>query len=252
MMDDRALRERLAPIQRGLGDRSYDKRKKSALEVEALVRQLQSEGNAELVKSTVTILSLEFTQSPNLNLRKGGLIGLAATAIALMQDTRLYLDLLLPPVLHCFEDPEGRVRYYACESLFNIAKVARGFILPYFNRIFEGLCKLFADTDVDVKNGAQLLDRLIKEIVTESETFDVEAFIPFLKKYMNRTNAYVRQLLVSWITVLDSVPEIDMLDYLPEFLSGLFSMLSDGNREIRQARAAGDAVAADCAAGAVA
>lgn len=40
---------------------------------------------------------------------------------------------------------------------------------------------------------------------------------------------------VGWITVLDSVPDIDMLDYLPDFLDGLFNMLSDGNREIRQA-----------------
>lgn len=57
---------------------------------------------------------------------------------------------------------------------------------------------------------------------------------------------------VAWITVLDSVPEIDMLDWLPgnflvlycvscvykmnivEFLDGIFNMLSDGNREIRQ------------------
>jgi hypothetical protein len=36
-------------------------------------------------------------------------------------------------------------RYYACESLYNIAKVARQAILPHFNPIFEGLCKLFAD-----------------------------------------------------------------------------------------------------------
>lgn len=35
--------------------------------------------------------------------------------------------------------------------------------------------------------------------------------------------------------MLDSVPDIDMLDYLPDFLDGLFNMLSDGNREIRQA-----------------
>ena len=32
-----------------------------------------------------------------------------------------------------------------------------------------------------------------------------------------------------------SVPDINMLDYLPDFLDGIFNMLSDGNREIRQA-----------------
>ena len=75
----------------------------------------------------------------------------------------------------------SRVRYYSCESLYNIAKIARGHILKYFNQIFDGLCKLFADGDVDVKNGANLLDRLIKDIVTESESFDVERFIPLLQ-----------------------------------------------------------------------
>lgn len=40
---------------------------------------------------------------------------------------------------------------------------------------------------------------------------------------------------VGWITVLDSVPDINMIDWLPDFLDGLFNMLSDGNKEIRQA-----------------
>lgn len=93
---------------------------------------------------------------------------------------------------------------------------------------------MFAHVDVDVKNGANLLDRLIKDIVTETETFDIEAFIPLLKKHIRRTKPYIRQLIVGWITVLDAVPDINMLDYLPDFLEGLFAMLSDGNREIKQ------------------
>lgn len=40
--------------------------------------------------------------------------------------------------------------------------------------------------------------------------------------------------------MLDSVPDINMLDWLPDFLDGLFNMLSDSNREIRQA--AGSAI----------
>jgi len=42
------------------------------------------------------------------------------------------------------------------------------------------------------------------------------------------------QLLVGWITVLDSVPDIDMLEFLPEYLGGLFDMLSDEKKDIRQ------------------
>lgn len=148
-----------------------------------------------------------------------------------MQD---YLDLLVPAVLKCFADQESRVRYYACESMFNIVKVARGHILKYFDVVFIGLCKLFADVDLDVKNAAVFLDRLLKDIASESESFDVDRFIALLQDHMKGNNPWVRALLVGWITVLDRVPDIEMLDWLPDFLEGLFDMLSDGNREIRQ------------------
>lgn len=223
-------------VQRSLGDRSNEKRKNAALEIEALVKSLHEANNLSMVQSVVAVLSTDFCTSMNSNYRKGGLVGLAATAIGLMHNSRNFLDALLPPVLHCFDDPESRVRYYACESLYNIAKVSRQSILAYFNQIFEGLTKLFADVDPDVKNGSSLLDRLIKDIVTEAdESFAVEQFLPILQNYIRRTNPYIRQLIVGWITLLDSIPDISMLDYLPDFLDGLFNMLSDSNREIRQA-----------------
>lgn len=223
-------------VQRSLGDRSNEKRKNAALEIEALVKSLHEANNLSMVQSVIAVLSTDFCTSMNSNYRKGGLVGLAATAIGLMHNSRNFLDALLPPVLHCFDDPESRVRYYACESLYNIAKVSRQSILAYFNQIFEGLTKLFADVDPDVKNGSSLLDRLIKDIVTEAdESFAVELFLPILQNYIRRTNPYIRQLIVGWITLLDSIPDISMLDYLPDFLDGLFNMLSDSNREIRQA-----------------
>ena len=221
-------------VQRMLGDRSYERRKTAALAVESKIKALEAQGNGEQVQNLISLLADNFTRSSNANHRKGGLIGLAAAAIGLMKDIYKYIPLLLPPVIHCFSDPESRVRYYACEALFNIAKVARQRILESFNEIFAGLCELYSDVDVDVKNGAQLLDRLIKEIVTESDAFDIKRFIPLLEKKLQTRNPYIRSLLVGWISVLDSVPFINMLDYLPHFLEGLFNMLSDDIREIRQ------------------
>ena len=49
--------------------------------------------------------------------------------------------------------------YYACESSYNVVKVARGAAMVHFNDLIEGLCRLFAHSDVDIKNGASLLDR---------------------------------------------------------------------------------------------
>jgi vacuole morphology and inheritance protein 14 len=209
-----------------LGDRSYDKRKAAALDVTALIKSLNEHHEKEKIVSVINLLAHEFARSRNVHHRKGGLIGLAAAAIGLGTDIDPYLNHLIPQVLECFDDPESRVCYYACESLYNISKVARTNVLRFFNQIFDGLCKLFAHVDVDVKNGANLLDRLIKDIVTETETFDIESFIPLLQKHIRRTKPYIRQLLVGWITVLDAVPDINMLDYLPDFLDGLFNMVS--------------------------
>lgn len=45
-------------------------------------------------------------------------------------------------MLACFADQDARVRYYACESMYNIAKVAKGEILPFFNDVFDALSKV--------------------------------------------------------------------------------------------------------------
>jgi vacuole morphology and inheritance protein 14 len=74
--------------------------------------------------------------------RNGGLIGLAAAAIALGSELPRHLAQIVPPVLACFTDQDARVRYYACEAMYNIAKVAKGEILVYFNDIFDALCRV--------------------------------------------------------------------------------------------------------------
>ena len=158
-------------------------------------------------------------------------------------------------MLACFSDQDARVRYYACESLYNIAKVAKGEILIYFNDVFDALCKLAADTELSVKNGAELLDRLVKDIVSESAAtyasilvpvqtvdpsddgqqqtaFSLPKFIPLLEERIHVLNPFTRTFLVSWITLLDSIPDLELVAYLPNFLGGLLRFLSDSNQDV--------------------
>lgn len=122
-----------------LGDRSYDKRKTGALSVEEIIKSHLVQQKHEKIHAIVKLLGDKYTRSNNQIHRKGGLIGLAATAIGLANQIDPFLKNLLEPVTQCFSDPEPRVRYYACESLFNIAKVARQSILKQsFNEIFAG------------------------------------------------------------------------------------------------------------------
>ncbi|CAN6295950.1 unnamed protein product [Urochloa humidicola] len=221
-------------VLRNLSDKLYEKRKNAALEIEGIVKQLATAGEHEKISAVISLLIHDFTYSPQANHRKGGLIGLAAVTVGLTSEAAQHLEQIVPPVISSFGDQDSRVRYYACEALYNIAKVVRGDFIIYFNKIFDALCKLAADSDANVQSAAHLLDRLVKDIVTESDQFSIEEFIPLLRERMNVLNPYVRQFLVGWITVLDSVPDIDMLGFLPDFLDGLFNMLSDSSHEIRQ------------------
>ncbi|CAG8957786.1 hypothetical protein HYFRA_00000123 [Hymenoscyphus fraxineus] len=253
-------------IQRALNDKLYDKRKVGALELERVIRDLATGKEYDRIKKVIQQLCNDFAYAVHQpHARNGGLIGLAAAAIALGPELARYLDEIVPPVLACFTDQDARVRYYACESMYNIAKVAKGEVLPYFNDIFDALCKLGADSELSVKNGAELLDRLIKDIVSESaatyvsvlqtsedsaiETdkesrdesmdlptaFSLADFIPLLKERIYVINPFTRTFLVGWINLLDSIPDLELVSYLPQFLGGIFKFLSDPNRDVHVA-----------------
>ncbi|KAJ4901304.1 Protein VAC14-like protein [Raphanus sativus] len=223
-----------AAVQRNLSDKLYEKRKSAALEIENTVKNLASAGDHEKLSKVIDMLVKEFAKSPQPNHRKGGVLALAAVTVGLSSEAPQYLEQIVPPVISSFLDQDSKVRYYACEALYNIAKIVRGEFIFFFNDIFDALCKLSADSDPSVQSAAHVLDGLVKDIVTESDEFSVQEFVPLLKERMNVLNPYVRRFLVEWITVLDSVPDFDMLGFLPDFLDGLFNMLSDSSHEIRQ------------------
>eukprot|EP00053_Salpingoeca_punica_P015814 m.146505 g.146505 ORF g.146505 m.146505 type:complete len:687 (+) comp16809_c0_seq1:187-2247(+) len=236
-MADKDYSPLTSSLVKGLNEKLYDKRKNAALEIEKMVKQFVAANEKTKIEQLISVLRREFIFSDNTNSRKGGLIGLAGTAIALGQSGEVlneFLRELIPPVLACFEAPDSRVRYYACETMYNISKVARGETLAFFVRIFDGLSKLAADPDSSVKSGAELLDRLMKDIVTEHRVFDITNFVGLLSERIFSVNPHTRQFLVSWLTVLDSVPDIHLLNYLPNFLNGLFKILSDQSGEIRR------------------
>jgi hypothetical protein len=66
---------------------------------------------------------------------QGALLCLAAATVGLGEPSELYLRQIVPPVLASFTDQDSRVRYYACEALYNIAKVARESFVIFFNEV---------------------------------------------------------------------------------------------------------------------
>jgi vacuole morphology and inheritance protein 14 len=54
-----------------------------------------------------------------------------------------------------------------------------------------------------------------------NKAFSLAHFIPLLTDRISVVSPFTRSFLISWLTVLDSVPELELVSYLPEFLDGL-------------------------------
>ncbi|XP_076259803.1 protein VAC14 homolog isoform X3 [Rhynchophorus ferrugineus] len=233
-MSDKDFAPLSAACVRALSDKLYEKRKAAALEIEKMVKEFAAVNNTGQIKRLLKVLGQDFGQSPNPHAKKGGLIGLAAIAIALGKETDGYTDELIKPILGCLSDQDLRVKYYACEALYNVVKVSRGSVLPHFSSIFNALSKIATDSEQNIKNASELLDRLLKDIVAESTTFDLDGFIPLLRERIYTKNAFSRHFIISWISVLHTEPTLDLISYLPEILDGLFRILEDTNVEIKK------------------
>lgn len=132
--------------------------------MERIVREASANREYERIAKIVDQLCHDYAYAVHQpHARNGGLIGLAAASIALgsvcgvgrlpkwintdavQEEVARYLKEIVPPVLACFTDQDARVRYYACESMYNIAKVAKGEILLFFNDVFDALCKVCSE-----------------------------------------------------------------------------------------------------------
>ena len=49
---------------------------------------------------------------------------------------------------------------------------------------------------------------LTKQIKSESSNLEIDSIIPLFQQYLKIKNPFIRQLLISWIVTLDSVPNV--------------------------------------------
>lgn len=62
--------------------------------------------------------------------------------------------------------------------------------------------------------------------------FSLAKFIPLLEERIHVINPFTRTFLVSWLTLLDTIPDLELVTYLPSFIGGLFKFLGDPNRDV--------------------
>ncbi|GAA5966035.1 hypothetical protein JCM3765_006545 [Sporobolomyces pararoseus] len=269
---------------KGLRHSDYERRKIASLQMEALVRDLalQTPPDDQRIKQIISQLwdyaAPRSAEGPNnMHTRSGGMIGLAGVTCGLSVGHEVlpaYLAAILKPVFSALDEAHPNIRFYATESIYNITKVAQGEILPYFNEVFDVMCKLVADTEASIKNGAELLDRTLKDIMAEYATtitiapgspsnnlidsreqvglgfekpidpqtpaklrkaFSLSKLIPLLSERIHVLNPFTRNFIISWLQLLDSVPDLQLITFLPSFFEGLLRYLSDPTAEVKAA-----------------
>lgn len=225
-----------------LAHKRYERRRLAAMEIEKVVRSLVATGNLERVRAILLLLSDDYVRSTSEDARKGGVVALAASAIGLKKkatEAQECRDLILASVVHACQDHSQRVRYYATESLFNVVKVIPSLAVQHFFILFEILRSLYADVDSDVRSGADLLDKKLKEIILSainSGTFSADACVPVFARFVHmRSNKATKLLTLTWLQELnEKLIGAPILEFLHLFLGGVYDMVADPTVAIRQ------------------
>lgn len=91
------------------------------------------------------------------------------------------------------------------------------------------------DGHPDARHANQSPAKSGEAIEEDKRAFSLARFIPLLAERVYVISPYTRMHLVSWLMVLDSVPDVELVAWLPEFLDGLLKYLADGNIDVRLA-----------------
>jgi hypothetical protein len=67
------------------------------------------------------------------------------------------------------------------------------------------------------------------------QDFNLQEFFQKIIQKIGTNHIGVKIFIVSWITFMDTIPEIRIFNVLPDFLPGLFSMLSERQKELNTA-----------------
>lgn len=253
-----------ATVIKDLSNHIYEKRKATAFQIEGLTKLALARNDSQTIYKIIAELT-ELTNGGSSLAKMGSITALGSVSVALGSFAIAYfLEEIIKPIFATFKDTDARVRYYACESLYNIAKIARGEILLFFNEVFDILCILVTDTESSVKNAADILDRLIKDIVSAKSTnyvsilhhedeaqaviashsvdangdavqvnkvqdsqkaFSLPKFIPTLLERMYTIDPFAKKFLISWLELLDDIPSLELITFLPNFLEPLVNFL---------------------------
>jgi vacuole morphology and inheritance protein 14 len=226
-------------IIQNLLEKNYEKRKQGGhLLQKYLKEQLAAKKSLDLISKSIRYFHEVFLLSVDESYRQAGLMAFSAIASSTSCHED-YIESLVNPVISCCRDNSSKIKYYAVECLYNIVKICRKDVLFMFNHFFKAIVDLCIGLDKEVKKASKKLDSLLKTIVVECEAneeiFSSEQFMKLLKEMSTGSSiAYVQRMIVSWLTVLDSIPDFNLFTFIPCFFEGVLLMLRNPDQKLHR------------------
>lgn len=219
-------------VLQSLLEKNYDKRKQGGHYLQKFLKEYYaSKKSFDIIDKSIKYFHEVYLTSVDDTYRQAGLMAFSAISSTMTsREDPQYIESLVSPVISCCRDNVMKVKYYAVECLYNIVKVSRKNVLFMFNQFFKTIIDLCIGGDKEVKKAAKKLDSLLKTIVVECEAsedlFSSQKFILLLKEMSSGSGiAYVHRMIVSWLNVLDSIPDFNLFTFIPNFLENVFLML---------------------------
>ena len=150
------------------------------------------------------------------------------------------LDKIIHNILQSFKDDEPKIVHAGAECLYNTINYYRESVLPNFNSYLEGLICLMTINDPEVKEIAQNLDSILKGVISYTfqgqlpDNFNLLNFFKIIIEKIQLKHPDIKRNIVSWISWINQIPEMKLINVLQMFLPELFNMLSDNNNDVQK------------------
>ena len=188
-------------------------------------------------KTLLSLLKTKFEISTTPNIKKGVFICLTFITANINSDKEANQDIIISivdTIQKFFNEKDPKIIAVAAESLYSILKFHSKILSENFSKFFKCLIILSSNPDSDVKIISKNIDFLMKEIINyyfEENIFNddfSEKFIKEIYYQLNLSQNYsVKILIVGWLTFVNSLPEINLVNVLYEFVPKLFDILEN-------------------------
>ena len=213
---------------------------------EFLYNQLKDDNDEKYIKYISKFRSLS-ESSHLMNERKGAMLGYYSIVnvikrISEEKGVEICHQKLLDELMKCIKislkDNDSKIILSGAQCMYNIMIYFNQYVLINFNDFFDGLLTLVTVEDPEIKDISKNFDSSLKGIINYSfqgqlpENFNLLEFFKKIILNISLENPSIKGILVSWISSINQIPGIKLINILYLFLGELFDMLLIKNENV--------------------